>query len=424
MSQAPRTIRFALRAFSPFESAVHKTWQAYCRQTGCDFKLEVVPLELHALHQATLAGEGLKDGTWDLAHLNSDWMAEARATGALADLRPFIGGNPPAAYPGGWSPSLLGMQTFGQEVLALPFHDGPECLIYRQDLFKDPARQAAYHQQYGVRLVPPATWEDFQRVARFFTQPEQNLYGAVFAAYPDGHNAVFDFCLQLWSRGGELTDAAGNVDIDTPAARQGLAYYRQLLRDTGAVHPGSATFDSVQAGMAFARGEVAMMVNWFGFASYCEVTADCQVKGKVAIAPIPRGPGGRAVSLNVYWLYGIGAGSAHRELLYDFLRFAVSEQQDKLLTLEGGIGCRLSTWHDPEVNALIPYYHQLEDLHRHARELPRRTDWAAIAAHIDQVVLRALTTEVPVAELLQTGQQAIARLTHGSPAARKPAAVE
>jgi multiple sugar transport system substrate-binding protein len=423
VSGAHRTIRFAVRAFGPFESAVQKIWQAYCRQTGCDFQLEAVPLELHDLHQAILVREGLKNGAWDLAHLNTDWMAEARATGALADLSPFIQNNPPGNYPDGWTASLLGMQTFGEEVLALPFHDGPECLIYRKDLFNDPARQAAFRQHYGADLVPPTTWEDFQRVARFFTRPAQNLYGAVFAAYPDGHNAVFDFCLQLWSRGGELTDAAGNVDIDTPAARQGLAYYRQMLRDTAAVHPGSATFDSVKAGRAFACGEVAMMVNWFGFASYCEVAADCRVKGQVEVAPIPQGPGGQAVSLNVYWMYGIGAGSAHQELVYDFLRFAVSRQNDKLLTLEGGIGCRLSTWHDPEVNALIPYYHKLEALHRHARELPRRTDWAAIAARIDQVVLRTLATDEPVADILRAGQQSISRLINGSPAAREPAAM-
>jgi multiple sugar transport system substrate-binding protein len=420
VSEAPRTIRFAVRAFGPFESAVQKIWQAYCRQTGCDFELEAVPLELPDLHEAILGRGGLKNGTWDLAHLNTDWIAEARATGALADLSAFIRQRPPAGYPGGWTPSLLGMQTFGEEVLALPFHDGPECLIYRQDLFNDPDEQAAFRQQYGADLAPPATWEDFQRVARFFTRPQQHLYGSVFAAYPDGHNAVFDFCLQLWSRGGELTDAAGNVQIDSPAARQGLSYYRQMLRDSAAVHPASADFDSVQAGLAFARGQAALMVNWFGFASYCEVAADSQVKGRVEVAPVPQGPGGQAVSLNVYWMYGIGAGSAHRELLYDFLRFAVNQQNDKLLTLEGGIGCRLSTWHDPEVNALIPYYHQLETLHRHARELPRRPDWAGIAAIIDQVVLRTIQTDAPVAEILREGQQRIARFVHD---ARDPAPV-
>ena len=31
-------------------------------------------------------------------------------------------------------------------------------------------------------------------------------YGTVFAAFPDGHNTLYDFALQLWSRGGELTD--------------------------------------------------------------------------------------------------------------------------------------------------------------------------------------------------------------------------
>ncbi|KAA5546797.1 extracellular solute-binding protein [Adhaeribacter rhizoryzae] len=411
MPEENKIIRFAVRAFGPFETALAKIWAAYRQQTNCSYELEMVPLQLHDLHEAILVKEGLKNGDWDLAHINTDWITEAYKTGALLDLAPFLQKNPPEDYPQGWTNSLLGMQQFGSAVVGLPFHDGPECLIYRKDLFADPTEQAAYQQRYGTELKPPTTWEEFWQIARFFQRPEQNLYGAVFAAYPDGHNTVFDFCLQLWSRGGSLLDATGHVNINTPAARAGLEFYRQILRDIAAVHPRCADYDSVQAGMAFARGEVALMVNWFGFASYCEVAQDSQVKGQVQIAPVPQGPGGQAVSLNVYWLYAIGSGNKHQAVIYDFLKFALQPAYDKLLTLEGGIGCRLSTWHDPEVNALIPYYHKLENLHQHARELPRRSDWAQIAAILDEVVLQVMNSDTAIDQLLQEGQSQINQLS-------------
>src|SRR5690606_7860966 len=110
-------------------------------------------------------------------------------------------------------------------------------------------------------------------------RPEQNLYGSVFASKPDGHNTVFDFCLQLWSRGGSLTDEGGNIQVNSPQAAEGLDFYRKLLGDKYAVHPESPNYESVKTGAAFARGEAAMMVNWFGFASVCEVSGDSQVKG-------------------------------------------------------------------------------------------------------------------------------------------------
>ncbi|RYY09770.1 MAG: extracellular solute-binding protein, partial [Cytophagaceae bacterium] len=165
-------------------------------------------------------------------------------------------------------------------------------------------------------------------------------------------------------------------------------------------------------GQAFARGEAALMVNWFGFAAVCDVYAACPVRGRVDIAPIPHGAGGQSASLNVYWLYTIGAGSRHKAVAYDFIRFATSAANDKLLTLEGGIGCRLSTWHDAEINALVPYYHKLEMLHQQAQSLPQNAHWARIAASIEEVVRLAITTATPVAALLKTGQQQLNSLDY------------
>ena len=62
-------------------------------------------------------------------------------------------------------------------------------------------------------------------------------------------------------------------------------------------------FDSVKSGLAFAAGQIAMMVNWFGFASMSETVAESKVKGCVAVAAVPSGAGPR-VSLNAYWILG------------------------------------------------------------------------------------------------------------------------
>jgi multiple sugar transport system substrate-binding protein len=78
-----------------------------------------------------------------------------------------------------------------------------------------------------------------------------------------------------------------------------------------------------------------------------------------------------------------------------------SSAMDKLTTTSGAIGCRRSTWNDAEVNAAIPFYHRIEQLHTHAREIPQRADWPRIAAIIDKLVTAAATTETPIAVLLQ-----------------------
>jgi multiple sugar transport system substrate-binding protein len=404
-------IKIAVRKFGPFETALQKLWDGYCAETGCTLRAEMVPMDLELLYETIIAHKGLQNGDWDIAHVVTDWLFEAWSNGLLENLQPYIANNPPESYPKGWSESLLGAQSFDNGIAGLPFHDGPECLIYRKDLFESPEEQQAYQQLHGKPLKVPQTWEEFLTVARFFTRSEQNLYGTVFAGYPDGHNTVFDFVLQLWTRGGKLTSEDRNININTKEAAEGIEYYRNIITDASATHPGSKDYESVQMGMAFARGEVAMMVNWFGFASMCEVLAESAVKGKVDISTIPSNQGAESASLNVYWLYTIGAGSPHKNVAHDFLRYAVNQPNDKLLTMEGGIGCRISTWKDEDVNKLIPYYHKLEDLHKVAQSLPQKHNWAQIAAIIDEVVLSAINTNVSAEQLLTEGQKKIDQLT-------------
>jgi multiple sugar transport system substrate-binding protein len=249
----------------------------------------------------------------------------------------------------------------------------------------------------------PKTWDQFHRLARILTNPSQSVYGAAFAAFPDGHNTVYDFCLQLWTRGGTLFDDSGRMMLATPKAQEALDFYRELLKDSSAVHPDSRTFDSVRSGLAFAAGQVAMMVNWFGFASMSETIAESKVKGRVAVTSVPCGAGPR-VSPNAYWILGIAAGSPHHELAWKFLCHCTSPEMDRLLTLEGGIGCRKSTWCDAQVNSVVPFFHCLESLHEDARELPRLSNWSDLAAVIDRMVMDAIDSDEPTASIIQRAQ--------------------
>ncbi len=397
-------LRIAIRKFGPFESAIQKQYASFQQATGCRLALEFESLDLNPLRDSLFTRGGLKDGTWDVAFLPTDWLAEAVAAGALADLSPYMRTAPLPDYPEGWSPSLLGAQQIGDAVYGTPYHDGPECFVYRTDLFADEAEQRAFRERYGYALDVPRTWSQLYDVARFFTRPDQNLYGTVFAGYPDGHNTVYDFCLQLWSRGGELTDVAGAVALDTPQAAAALDFYRTIVNDRAASYPNPEQIDSVKSGEVFAAGSVAMMVNWFGFAAVCEQPG-CPVKGKVAVANLPAGDEGASASLIVYWLLGLATGSRHPDEAYAFLRHVCTPEMDKLTTLEGGIGCRFSTWSDPEVNAAIPFYHRLADLIATARTLPRSEQLPHLSHIVDAAVQKALSADEPTQSILAAAQQ-------------------
>lgn len=400
--------RIAVRKFDPFEATLAKIWDSFCKEYGCSLELDAVPMELHDLYEATIGKEkGLANGDWDVAHLNTDWITEAHHLNYLEDLSAYIKNNPPENYPSGWSNSLLDLQVFDNKTFGLPFHDGPECLIFRKDLFEDDKEKQAFLEQYGRELKPPTTWYEYIEVAHFFNRPEKNLWGSAFAMFPDGHNTVFDFCLQLWSHGGTLVDKKGGININTPEAIEALEFYKSTAQNKSISHPKSADFDSVALGLAFANGELAMMINWFGFASMAQVIPESKVKDAVDITTIPGSTKGKEKSLNVYWLYTLGKGSKNKQIAYDFIRYAVSIKNDKLLTTEGGIGCRKSTWKDDEINQLIPFYHKLEKLHTNANTLPKSIHWNAISKIIDQLVITFLNTDKNAAELVKKAQYKI-----------------
>jgi multiple sugar transport system substrate-binding protein len=106
----------------------------------------------------------------------------------------------------------------------------------------------------------------------------------------------------------------------------------------------------------------------------------------------------------------VAAGSLHPEVAYAFARHCCTPAMDKLTTLEGGIGCRLSTWSDPQVNALIPFYSELARLQQGTRTLPRSRQLAALVHIIDEAVQAAISGDEPSAAILRRAQSRAADL--------------
>ncbi|HEX4267504.1 MAG TPA: extracellular solute-binding protein [Steroidobacteraceae bacterium] len=391
------TLRIAVRKFDPFESAIRRQLADFARAAGSQVRVELEALELNDLHRRLFEERGLSDGSFDITFLATDWLAEAQAAGLIDDLTPHLARAPIADFPQAWSRSLLGLQSFAGGFWGLPYHDGPACLIYRKDLLAE------------AGLEVPRTWEEFHAAARRLHAPQRGCYGTALALFPDGHNSFYDFCIQVWSRGGEPFAEGARPQVRSPEAVEALAFLRRLAADDSAIAPGARDLDSVKSGLLFCDGRVALMSNWFGFAALGERWEASRVKGRVAVAPLPRGGGhgGRNVSLNVFWVLALASGSRQKDLAWSFMRHIATAAMDKLTTLEGAIGVRRSTWADSEINRLIPFFHELEVLHEHARELPAHPRLADIAHVIDDLLARATATSLPLEPLLQEAQDRI-----------------
>ncbi len=402
-----RTLRIAHRNYGDFESALAEEAQLF-EASHPGVAVELVSVGIHELYEAALKDGGLRDGHFDLALLVTDWLAEGVATGALEDLHRWQRGAPIPGWPESWAASLVRPLMIDGKLSSLPWHDGPECLVYRKDLFEEPRLWAEHREQFGRELAPPTTWAEFEETARFLTDPQKGRFGTVFAAFPDGHNTLYDFAIQVWSRGGELLDGAGRPHVNSTEATQGLEFYRRVVRDPSICHPQSPQLDSTQSGDVFLAGEVAMMVNWFGFSARSE-RAGSPLAGKVATAPLPADRGHEPISLSVFWAMAMGSGSKQKELAWEFLRFLATPEVDLGRTKHGTVGVRLSTWRDAGLQARIPAYAKIEEISLGARQLPVGSQMAEFASVVDNVVTRALATTDPTVIILEEAQHEIDR---------------
>lgn len=398
-------LRIAVREFTDFENALAEEIEIYRKQYS-EIEFEAVQLDLHTLHGEMFEKNGLRNGTWDIGYLSTDWLAEAVDSGFIEELTPYMQKKPVADWPQGWARSIVEPLVFGDKLYTLPWHDGPECLIYRRDLFEDAKEQEKFRHQYGYELQPPKTWKQFSDMARFFTRPAENLYGTLFAAFPDGHNTLYDFALQLWSRGGEFEDNAGKAVLNTPEAVAALDFYRNTIRDSSMCYPGAADFDSTLSGDVVLSGSIAMMVNWFGFAARCDRPGS-PLREKIAIAPIPSDEGKPPASLSVFWTLGIGTGSKNKQAAYDFIHFLTQPEMDLGIVKHGTVGVRLATWRNAEVQKQIPAYAKIEEISLGARKLPRSRNLPAFAEILNDVAIEALKTHEPSAAILAKGQARI-----------------
>lgn len=400
------TLHIAVRNYADFVNALAEQARQFEALTP-GVHVELHTSGIHDLYRSTISDCGLRSGRFDLALLGTDWLAEGLAIGALEDLAPWHARQPIPDWPTGWPPALVRTVTRGMTLSSIPWHDGPECLVYRSDLFADPDLRAAFRTQHQRDLAPPATWAEFETVARFFTGARPGLFGTVFAAFPDGHNTLYDFALQLWSRGGEFVDVEGLPRIDTPAAVGALDYYRRIVRDPLVCHPDSPRLDSNQSGDLFLSGNIAMMANWFGFAARSSAPGS-PLHGKVAIAGVPSDGVHPSTSLTVFWSMAMGTGSREKDLAWQFLRFAAAPERDLGLARHGAVPCRLSSWRNPELQMQIPVYRQLEAISLGSRSLPTGPRMAGFASILDNVITQALTSDRPSLGILREAQRNIA----------------
>lgn len=403
-------LTLAHRTFDGFERAF--TEQAHAFRSRPDVAVRLESFDVPVLYRRMVEAGGCESGDYDLFLAVTDWLPELIRDGQLTALDDYLRDDPPPDWPTGWPDSLLRLQRGADgQVWGLPYHDGPEVLLYRSDLFAAEVEQQRFHKSHGRALRPPRTWSEFMEVARFFHRPEEGLYGCLVAAKPDGHNDVYDFLIHLWSRGGTLLDERGRPAFASAEGEEALRYYFSLIHEERVTQPEPWRDDSVSAGEAFAAGKAAMMWNWIGFQTVADLPSSA-IAGLARSTMLPGGDGpyGEAVSLIVYWVLTIPVGSRHQDDAWAFLRHVATPEMDRVTATAGGSAVRLSTWNDDSVRGRFGGYEVMEEIHRRARTLPAIPEYPAINDVLDQMMKQVVVEGGAIAPTLRAASEEVAAI--------------
>lgn len=172
----------------------------------------------------------------------------------------------------------------------LVFDGDAHLLFYRKDIFE--TYQNEYKQKYGEDLLPPSTWEEYDRISRFLTRDldgdgKIDIYGTAILS-SDGMRYIW-FAERYLSSGEKYFDETMHPLIHTD---KGINILKDLidLYHSDACPPNSM-YDWVDLNHAFLQGKIAMVIQWSDTArfSYDDHNWKSKVKNKVGWTLVPSG---------------------------------------------------------------------------------------------------------------------------------------
>jgi len=238
---------------------------------GYEVSFSFAEAPFSALFQKAAASLATRSQEYNLIISDSQWLGAFAEPGWIVNINELIEKNPELdiewydpvvkntymVYPDG-TDQLWGFPEEGDVIV----------LYVRNDLFSDPAEKRAFKTKHGFNL--PQTFEDwekitmtdFEKIAKFFTRPNKDLYGTAMQ-----YQKEYDFMTMylypfMFSLGGEIWDPKArkiwgviNSDVNAKA----MVWNKRMLNSQP---PGAINYGIPEEVDAFTQGKVATAYQW------------------------------------------------------------------------------------------------------------------------------------------------------------------
>ena len=271
---------------SPWFGGFSKAVDAYEKETGNKVTLDVNPFAGSAEKQRNSVRSS--QGQFDILVMNSTWLAEFYHGGfltPLADIDPTFKLDPQVlsyddtAY---WDAKNKTNSAKTGALYGVPLNGNIQLLFYRTDLY----------QQAGLKV--PETWDQLLANAQKLHNPPA-IAGMVFRGARSASDISYDWMPYLHSHNGAVfKDERGGdftVTINSIEAKKALDMYVDMAKKVGPPNPGS--YGQAQVIQALVTGKAAHGTPVIAAWSQMDDPTKSAVVGKIGVAVLPHGPGGK-----------------------------------------------------------------------------------------------------------------------------------
>jgi trehalose/maltose transport system substrate-binding protein len=343
-SAAGVTVSFACDSTGNGFNECKKGTDAWAKKTGNSVKLLQVPVDTGdrlALYQQQL---GAKSADVDVYMIDVVWP------GIIGNSLLDLGKSVPAAQLASYFPAIVENNTYNGKLVGVPWFTDGGLLFYRTDLM----------EKYGYKAAPK-TWTELQTMATKI-QAGERAANAKFTGFVfQGKNYEGLTCNALeWIAsygGGSVVDPTGKVTINNP---QAVAAIKQIGSFVGTISPEAVTtYAEEDARNVFQSGSAAFMRNW-PYAYSLGQSANSPVKGKIGVAALPSGEGGKSTATLGGWQLAVNAYSKHPKEAADLVAYLTSSAEQKRRAISGSYSPTIpALYKDADVLKAAPFFGSL-----------------------------------------------------------------
>jgi multiple sugar transport system substrate-binding protein len=244
-------------------------------------------------------------------------------------------------------------------VIALPYFADAQFLYYRKDLLEK------------HRVQPPKTWAELIEASKKIQAAEgnPNLSGFQTAGAPI-EGTVCTYLVPLWGAGSALTNAQGQLNLNTPEARRPFQLWADM-KAANVTPPNLAEIPTDRIRQNLQAGNLIYGMTWGYVWNRAENDADSTVKGKIGVVPLPGFTADKAATCIGGWQLAVSSFSKNKKAAFDFAMYLSSPEVSKMQAIAAShLPVFADVYTDPDVLRANPWFAQALPVVQTARARP------------------------------------------------------